>query len=216
MSAAPATRPPPRTRSRHNRTNHPHAGGSSWRLPLFEEIMRRAAELLASTAIEQKIFEAFTRALPRAVEAAIATVLQEHQQQKQQQQKKKKPAEAQQQLSEVEQQIAKAAAGPTKPRRSRGGFRGRPPPPSFDFEELPDSTLLTEIEAAAVGRWSSNTLSTWRKRAQPRGSFGRSSIMPRCPTPRFRPSWPPCGRRRASPAARWKGRGSQARAPTVR
>ena len=47
--------------------------------------------------------------------------------------------------------------------RDRHGFRGTPPPASFDLEALPDSTLLTEQETAAVGRWSTNTLGAWRR-----------------------------------------------------
>src|SRR5215467_216413 len=114
--------------------------------------MRKSASLLSTEV---------TDALQRAIEAALATALQE---QKKKKKKKKKPAEPPQQLSEAEQQVAKTADGPTKPRRSRGGFRGRPPPPTFDFDELADSALLTETEAAAVGRWSTNTLSSWRER----------------------------------------------------
>jgi hypothetical protein len=65
--------------------------------------------------------------------------------------------------SEVEQQIAKVAGGPTKPPRKRG-FRGTPPPATFDLYALPDTALLNEFETAAAGRLSTNTLATWRKR----------------------------------------------------
>ena len=41
---------------------------------------------------------------------------------------------------------------------------GVPPPPEFDFDALPDGGLLTEYETAAVGRWSTNSLSSWRLR----------------------------------------------------
>jgi hypothetical protein len=47
-------------------------------------------------------------------------------------------------------------------KRDRHGFRGTPPPPSFDFDALSPGTLLTELETAAVGRWSTNTLTAWR------------------------------------------------------
>ena len=43
--------------------------------------------------------------------------------------------------------------------RDRHGFRGTPPPAKFSLAELPDDALLTEQETAAVGRWSTNTLS---------------------------------------------------------
>jgi len=49
-------------------------------------------------------------------------------------------------------------------KRSHHGFRGVPPPPLFDFDALPDRTLLNEHETAAVGRWSTNTLAAWRLR----------------------------------------------------
>jgi hypothetical protein len=37
-------------------------------------------------------------------------------------------------------------------KKPRQRFRGTPPPLTFDIEELPDSTKLTETEAAAVIR----------------------------------------------------------------
>src|SRR6516165_9037838 len=95
-----------------------------------------------------------THALQLA-QAALAAVLQE------QKQRPVKPPP--QQPSEVEQPVAKAADVPTKPRRKRG-FRGTPPPAQFSLAELPDDSLLTEYEVAAVARLSTNTLSTWRKR----------------------------------------------------
>ena len=52
----------------------------------------------------------------------------------------------------------------TAHKRDRHGFRGVPPPPVFDFDALPDGALLNEYETAAVGRWSTNTLSAWRLR----------------------------------------------------
>ena len=55
----------------------------------------------------------------------------------------------------------KAEPGPEQ-KRDRHGFRGTPPPPSFDFDALSPGTLLTELETAAVGRWSTNTLTAWR------------------------------------------------------
>ena len=47
--------------------------------------------------------------------------------------------------------------------RDRHGFRGTPPPAKFSLAELPDDALLTEHETAAVGRWSTNTLTAWRR-----------------------------------------------------
>jgi hypothetical protein len=38
-----------------------------------------------------------------------------------------------------------------------------PPPLMFDLNELPESTLLTETEAAAACRRSKSTLEAWRK-----------------------------------------------------
>ena len=52
----------------------------------------------------------------------------------------------------------------TAHKRDRHGFRGVPPPPVFDFDALPDGALLNEYETAAVGRWSTNTLASWRLR----------------------------------------------------
>jgi hypothetical protein len=52
----------------------------------------------------------------------------------------------------------------TAHKRDRHGFRGLPPPPVFDFDALPDGAMLNEYETAAVGRWSTNTLSAWRLR----------------------------------------------------
>jgi len=49
-------------------------------------------------------------------------------------------------------------------KRSHHKFRGTPPPPTFDFDALPDGALLNEYETAAVGRWSTNTLAAWRLR----------------------------------------------------
>jgi len=48
-------------------------------------------------------------------------------------------------------------------RRDHHGFRGLPPPATFDFEGLPDGSLLSEIEVAAILRVSSNTLGGWRR-----------------------------------------------------
>ena len=44
-----------------------------------------------------------------------------------------------------------------------GQNRGLPPPAAFDLDALPDSTLLTESEAAAAARFSRNTLQAWRR-----------------------------------------------------
>ena len=51
----------------------------------------------------------------------------------------------------------------TAHKRDRHGFRGTPEPAHFDLYELPDSALLTELEVASVGRWSTNTLTAWRR-----------------------------------------------------
>jgi hypothetical protein len=48
-----------------------------------------------------------------------------------------------------------------KKRRQR--FRGIPPPLTFDLDVLPDSTVLTETEAAAALRRSKSALEGWRK-----------------------------------------------------
>jgi hypothetical protein len=48
--------------------------------------------------------------------------------------------------------------------RDRHGFRGTPPPASFSLAELPDDAQLTEGEVAAIGRWSTNTVASWRRR----------------------------------------------------
>jgi hypothetical protein len=48
-------------------------------------------------------------------------------------------------------------------RDRHGTSRGLPPPAQFDLDLLPDSTLLTECETAAAGRFSRNTLQAWRR-----------------------------------------------------
>jgi hypothetical protein len=48
-------------------------------------------------------------------------------------------------------------------KRDRHGFRGTPPPASFSLQELPDDAQLTEAEVAAIGRWSTNTVASWRR-----------------------------------------------------
>jgi hypothetical protein len=91
----------------------------------------------------------------RAVEAALAAVLA-------QQQPQKKP-----QPRKVERRVAKAAAGPPKRPRSKRGFRGTPPPlADVSLAGLPDDQLLTEYEVAAIARFSTNSLGTWRKRPE--------------------------------------------------
>jgi hypothetical protein len=51
------------------------------------------------------------------------------------------------------------------PKRDRHGpNRGVPPPPTFDLDQLADSILLSEVEAAAILRNSTNTLAAWRLR----------------------------------------------------
>jgi len=85
-----------------------------------------------------------------AVEAALAAVLE----------RKKKPP------TRPSNKIVKAAAGPTKPPPKRG-FRGTPPPADFSLADLSDDSLLTEYEAAAFTRLSTNTLAAWRRRDDP-------------------------------------------------
>src|SRR5262249_56743317 len=55
----------------------------------------------------------------------------------------------------------------TRPKRDHHGFRGVPPPPKFDLDELPDSALLDEREIAAVFRDAVVTVQTWRRRHHP-------------------------------------------------
>jgi hypothetical protein len=50
-------------------------------------------------------------------------------------------------------------------KKPRKRFRGTPPPLTFDVEALPDSTFLTETEAAAALRRSKACLESWRKHA---------------------------------------------------
>jgi len=105
---------------------------------------------------QEEIARAVQAAVQDAIGAAIAAAL-----------RKTKPIEPPEPppASEVEQQIAKAAADPTKPPpRERHGFRGTPPPADFSLTELPDDSLLTEYEVAALARLSTNTLAAWRKR----------------------------------------------------
>ena len=52
----------------------------------------------------------------------------------------------------------------TRPKRDHHGFRGVPPPPKFDLDELPDSALLDECEIAAILRNAVVTVQTWRRR----------------------------------------------------
>jgi hypothetical protein len=47
--------------------------------------------------------------------------------------------------------------------RNHHGFRGVPPPANFSLAALPDDALLTEVEVAAIGRWSTNTVAFWRR-----------------------------------------------------
>jgi len=50
------------------------------------------------------------------------------------------------------------------PEPDRHGFRGLPPPATFNLYTLPDEGLLTDIEVAAIIRISTNTTSAWRRR----------------------------------------------------
>jgi hypothetical protein len=120
--------------------------------------MRREATT-ADHVIEQEMSE--VALVQRAVEAALVAVLE---QRKRGQRKKPKPKPT----SEVERQIARATANPTKsPPRDRHGFRGTPPPADFSLAALADDALLNEVETAAVLRLSVSTLSAWRGRDDP-------------------------------------------------
>jgi hypothetical protein len=59
--------------------------------------------------------------------------------------------------------MRKALLKPDPAKRDRHGFRGTPPPASFSLQDLPDDAQLTEVEVAAVGRWSTNTVAAWRR-----------------------------------------------------
>jgi hypothetical protein len=48
-------------------------------------------------------------------------------------------------------------------KKPRQRFRGVPPPLTFDIDALPDSTRLTETEAAAALRRSKSALENWRQ-----------------------------------------------------
>jgi len=52
---------------------------------------------------------------------------------------------------------------PTAAPRDHHGFRGLPPPATFDFEALASGTMLSEFETAAILRVSTNTLGSWRR-----------------------------------------------------
>ena len=58
--------------------------------------------------------------------------------------------------------VATAAAAPIQ--RSHRGFRGLPPPATFDLDAMPAANLLTEFETASATRLSTSTLAAWRKR----------------------------------------------------
>ena len=49
-------------------------------------------------------------------------------------------------------------------KRDRHGFRGVPPPATFDIYTLPDTAPLTDFEVASVLRVSTNTTASWRRR----------------------------------------------------
>jgi hypothetical protein len=64
----------------------------------------------------------------------------------------------------------------TAHKRDRHGFRGVPPPATFSLAPLPDDALLTEYEVAQIGRWSTNTVQSWRQ--QQRGHPLRWVVIP--------------------------------------
>jgi hypothetical protein len=53
--------------------------------------------------------------------------------------------------------------GPKTPDDLRRGFRGVPPPLPYTLDALPDDALLTGYEAAALSRFSTITLDSWRQ-----------------------------------------------------
>jgi hypothetical protein len=59
--------------------------------------------------------------------------------------------------------LSKEALAKLVRKKPRKRYRGVPPPLPFDIDALPDSTLLTEGEVAAVVRRSRTTLETWRR-----------------------------------------------------
>jgi hypothetical protein len=49
----------------------------------------------------------------------------------------------------------------TGPAQSADGI---PSHVSFNLLEIPDDALLTDVDVAAVGRWSTNTVAAWRQK----------------------------------------------------
>src|SRR5215831_2022335 len=90
------------------RTRHEH----SWRVRCASQTKRTNMPKSAKSSL---LSTEDTHAVQRAVEAALAVVLQER--------KKKPTTESPPPVSDVEQQIAKAAAGPTKPPGGRVRYR---------------------------------------------------------------------------------------------
>ena len=54
-----------------------------------------------------------------------------------------------------------------QPKRDHHGDRHVPPPATFDLYALPDTTLLSEREIAALLRVAVSTVQTWRQRGHP-------------------------------------------------
>jgi hypothetical protein len=107
------------------------------------------AELASSAAIAHAV---------QQLQAAVAALLQQQQQQPQNKPNKtttEPPARAR-------KRVATAAAAPIQ--RSHRGFRGLPPPATFDLDAMPAANLLTEFETASATRLSTSTLAAWRKR----------------------------------------------------
>lgn len=97
-------------------------------------------------------------AVVTAVEAALARMLKPAPRGQQ-----KKPAAPPPRKAKQRQTAKGSAESP----RDRHGFRGLPPPATFDFEALPDTSWLTESETAAVLRVAISTLAAWRQRPNP-------------------------------------------------
>src|SRR5262249_4734401 len=104
-----------------------------------------------------------THVVQRAVEAALAAVLQE--QQPPQKKPKNKTTRPPSPASTVKQVAKTTTSAPKSYKQSaKHGFRGVPPPLDFSRAELRDDQLLTEFEVAALTRLSTSSFEAWRQR----------------------------------------------------
>jgi hypothetical protein len=67
-------------------------------------------------------------------------------------------------LRQLEIEATEPVQGGDVVERVRHNRAPPPPPASFSLQDLPDDAQLTEAEVAAVGRWSTNTVASWRRR----------------------------------------------------